>query len=77
MSDDIESRLEALEERVAELETELERHGRDLAMLAVDAGTESVSDQPCPECGVEGLSRQAGLSWSKAVCTECGSEWYL
>lgn len=70
-------RLAALEERIDDLETELERQKRDFAMLAVQADLKAVSEQECPECGVAALTKRSGFSWSKAVCTECDSEWYL
>jgi peptide subunit release factor 1 (eRF1) len=46
-------------------------------MLAVHADLKEVSAQACPECGAEALTKRSGLSWSKAVCTECDTEWYL
>lgn len=73
----MDSRLAALEQRVEELETEIEERKRDFAMLAVQADLQEVSAQPCPECGAEALTKRSGLSWSKAVCEECNSEWYL
>jgi predicted nuclease with TOPRIM domain len=77
MSDDVYSRLSELEQRVEELETEVERRERDLVMLAVQADLDVLPDQPCPECDTQTLTKRSGLSWSKAICTECGSEWYL
>jgi predicted nuclease with TOPRIM domain len=77
VSDDVYSRLAELEERVEELEAEVERRERDLVMMAVQADLDVVPDQSCPECDATALTKRSGLSWSKAVCTECGSEWYL
>ncbi len=77
MSDDVEDRVAELEARIDELEAEVERRKRDFAMLATQMGLEEVSDQPCPNCGEPALEKESGFSWSKAVCTACGSEWYL
>jgi len=76
MGDD-DSRLAELEQRVAELEAEVERRERDIAMLAVQANLDAVPDQECPECDATALTKQSGLSWSKAICEACGTEWYL
>ncbi len=77
MSDDAETRIAELEARIDELETEVERRKRDFAMLATQLDLEEVSDQPCPSCDAPALTKRSGFSWSKAVCTECGNEWYL
>ncbi len=75
--DDLEERLERVEERVETVEETLERYREQHAILLAQADIDALEDPSCPECGDGALTKSSGLSWAKAVCEECGSEWVL
>jgi|APHM01.1.fsa_nt_gi hypothetical protein len=77
MSGDADDRIAELEARIDDLEAEVEKRNRDFAMIATQLDLEEVPAQPCPACDAPALEKRSGFSWSKAVCTECGDEWYL
>jgi hypothetical protein len=73
---DLEARVAALEETVADLEAELDQQERAFRLLAGNADIAPVTAR-CPECETGELRRQSGLSWAKLYCTECGAKWEL
>ena len=75
--DDLEQRVEALEQRLAATEDELDRYREQHALLLTEVDIKALDDPSCPECGTGSLTRDSGLSWAKAVCHDCGATWVI
>ncbi|MFB6299364.1 MAG: hypothetical protein ABEH65_03815 [Halobacteriales archaeon] len=73
---ELETRIERLEETVEQLESALHERDRALNLLIAKADIETLSAN-CPECGESPLKRRSGISWSKAYCQNCATEWLL
>jgi len=72
------------EERIAELEAEVERlrqqqelHQEVLALLAANADSEAIPDLTCPYCGEGHLAGESGVTWEQISCTTCEFATYL
>lgn len=74
--DTLADRVAALENTVEQLESQLAAKSRDLDLLAVAVDVDPV-DANCPVCEDGKLHQESGLSWSRAVCENCGKSWYL
>ncbi|MDY6818866.1 MAG: hypothetical protein SVG88_09405 [Halobacteriales archaeon] len=73
---DLEARIEQLEETVDRLESEVRSRERALSLLIAKADIETLS-ATCPNCGEAQLKQRSGISWSKAHCPNCSTEWLL
>jgi hypothetical protein len=76
-SDDIETRVETLEERLDTVEETLSRYRREHALLLAQVDIDALGSPSCPECDSGALSKESGLSWAKAVCQNCRTEWII
>jgi hypothetical protein len=70
-------RVAALEERVADLEALADDQRFVISMLTTAANLEPLDPAECPDCGTDALVKRSGLTWSKALCTNCGADWVL
>jgi hypothetical protein len=75
--DALAGRVRELEERIDELESLAESQRFVISMLTAYADLEPLDPAPCPSCGEASLVKRSGLTWSKALCTSCGSDWVL
>jgi uncharacterized small protein (DUF1192 family) len=78
-----EQTVAALAERVAALESEVERlreavdeRERTIRFLAADADIDPV-ESACPDCGHAPVRKESGVTWRRIVCDDCGKRWYL
>jgi formylmethanofuran dehydrogenase subunit E len=70
-------RVEELTERVEALEQTIADQQFVISMLTVYADLTPLDPAACPECGESALSKRSGLTWSKALCKNCGADWVL
>jgi hypothetical protein len=75
--DPLAARVEALESEVDRLRDVVEGQRRTISFLTVAADLEPLEAAECPDCGARSLTRRSGLTWSKALCTSCGTDWVL
>ena len=70
-------RVDALEAELDRLTDVVERQRRTISFLTVYADLEPLEAAECPDCGARALTKRSGLTWSKALCTNCGADWVL
>jgi ribosomal protein L37AE/L43A len=75
--DGLDERVERLEERLSSVERRLDRYREQHALLLTQADIDALEEPTCPECGERALDKRSGLSWAKAACDQCGTEWVL
>ena len=71
------ARVETLESEVDRLSDVVERQRRAISFLTAYADLEPLEAAECPDCGARALTKRSGLTWSKALCTNCGADWVL
>jgi hypothetical protein len=72
------------DDRVAELESELERlrervdqQREVLSLIAAAQQSDNLPDLGCPYCGEGKLVGSSGISWKQVECTACEFKEYL
>jgi hypothetical protein len=75
--EELTARVDALSDRVDQLERTIDDQRFVISMLTVYADLTPLDPADCPECGQAALAKRSGLTWSKARCSNCGTEWVL